>query len=69
MITIESELEEQTQKKTEWGARHSTFESQIAQFNIEIEKSLDCLNKLREDIHKLASQISNNEQTINFKKS
>ena len=68
LVTIESELEEQTQKKTEWGARHSTFESQIAQFSIEIEKSLDCLNKLREDIHKLASQISNNEQTINFKK-
>ena len=29
---------------------------------------MDCLNKLREDIHKLASQISNNEQTVNFKK-
>ena len=61
-------MEEQTQKKTECSARHSTIESQIAQFNIEIDKSLDCLNKLREDIHKLASQISNNEQTITFKK-
>jgi len=65
---IESDLEQQTIKKTEWGARHSTFESQIAQFNIEIEKSLNCLNTLREDIHKLTAQISKNEQTITFKK-
>ena len=66
--TIEKELEEQTQKKTEWSARHSTFENQIAQLNIEIEESLNRLNELREDIHKLTGQISNNEQTITFKK-
>ena len=66
--TIEQELEEQTQKKTEWSARHATFENQIAKLNIEIEQSLNCLNELREEIHKLNSQISNTEQTIVFKK-
>jgi len=65
---IEEELEEQTQKKTEWSARHATFENQIAQLNIEIEESLNRLNELREEIHKLTAQISNNEQTITFKK-
>ena len=66
--TIEQELGEQTQKKTEWSARHATFENQIAKLNIEIEESLNRLNELREDIHKLTSQISNTEQTIVFKK-
>ena len=66
--TVEKELEEQTQKKTEWSARHATFENQIAQLNIEIEESLNRLNELREDIHKLNAQISNSEQTIAFKK-
>ena len=66
--TIEQELEEQTQKKTEWSARHATFENQIAKLNIEIEESLNLLNELREDIHRLTSQISNTEQTIVFKK-
>ena len=66
--TIEQELGEQTQKKTEWSARHATFENQIAKLNIEIEESLNRLNELREDIHKLTSQISNSEQTITFKK-
>jgi len=66
--TVEKELEEQTEKKTEWSARHTTFENQIAQLNIEIEESLNRLNELREDIHKLTAQISNGEQTIAFKK-
>ncbi|MBC8283576.1 MAG: chromosome segregation protein SMC [Nitrospinae bacterium] len=66
--TIESELEEQTQKKTEWSARHATFENQIAKLNIEIEESLNRLNELREDIHKLTAQISSSEQSIAFKK-
>ena len=66
--TIEQELGEQTQKKTEWSARHATFENQIAKLNIEIEESLNRLNELREDIHKLTSHISNTEQTITFKK-
>lgn len=66
--TVEKELEEQTQKKTEWSARHATFENQIAQLNIEIEESLNQLNELRENIHKLTAQISNSEQTIAFKK-
>ncbi|MEK9627418.1 MAG: chromosome segregation protein SMC [Nitrospinota bacterium] len=66
--TIEQELEEQTEKKTEWSARHATFENQIAKLNIEIEESLNRLNRLREDIHQLTSQISNGEQTIAFKK-
>ena len=66
--TVEKELAEQTQKKTEWSARHATFENQIAQLNIDIEESLSRLNELREDIHKLTAQISNNEQTITFKK-
>ena len=66
--TIEQELGEHTQKKTEWSARHATFENQIAKLNIEIEESLNRLNELREDIHKLTSQISNTEQTIVFKK-
>ena len=66
--TIEQELGEKTQKKTEWSARHATFENQIAKLNIEIEESLNRLNELREDVHKLTSQISNTEQTIVFKK-
>lgn len=66
--TIEQEFEEQTQKKTEWSARHATFENQIAKLNIEIEESLGRLNELRENIHKLTAQISKNEQTITFKK-
>ena len=66
--TIEQELGEQTQKKTEWSARHATFENQIAKLNIEIEESLNRLNELRENIHKLTSHISNTEQTITFKK-
>ncbi|MCH2298709.1 MAG: hypothetical protein MK441_12500, partial [SAR324 cluster bacterium] len=68
MKTIEQELGEKTQKKTEWSARHATFENQIAKLNIEIEESLNRLNELREDIHKLTSHISNTEQTITFKK-
>jgi len=66
--TIEQELEEQTQKKTEWTTRYATFENQLLKLNIEIEESLNRLNSLREDIHKLTAQISNNEQTIVFKK-
>ena len=66
--TIEQELEEQTQKKTEWSTRYATFENQLLKLNIEIEESLNRLNNLREDIHKLTAQISNNEQTIAFKK-
>ena len=66
--TIEQELEEQTQKKTEWSTRYSTFENQLLKLNIEIEESLNRLNSMREDIHKLTAQISNNEQTIVFKK-
>ena len=66
--TIEQELEEQTQKKTEWSTRYATFENQLLKLNIEIEESLNRLNSLREDIHKLTAQISNNEQTIAFKK-
>ncbi len=66
--TVEKEREEQTQKKTEWSTRHATFENQIAQLNIEIEESLNRLNELREEIHKLTAQISNSEQTIAFKK-
>ena len=66
--TIEQELEEQTQKKTEWTTRYATFENQLLKLNIEIEESLNRLNSLREDIHKLTAQISNNEQTIAFKK-
>lgn len=66
--TIESELEEQTQKKTEWSARHAAFENQMAQLNIKIGQSLNHLNELREDIHKLNAQIGNSEQTITFKK-
>ena len=66
--TIEQELEEQTQKKTEWSTRYATFENQLLKLNIEIEESLNRLNSLREDIHKLTAQISSNEQTITFKK-
>lgn len=66
--TIEKELEEQTQKKTEWSARHSTFENQITQLNIEIDESLGRLNEFREEIHKMVTQIGNNEQSITFKK-
>ena len=66
--TIEQELEEQTQKKIEWSTRYATFENQLLKLNIEIEESLNRLNSLREDIHKLTAQISNNEQTIAFKK-
>ena len=66
--TIEAELKEQTQKKTEWSARHATFENQIAQLNIEIEESLGRLNEARETIHQLNSQIGSNEQNAAFKK-
>ena len=66
--TIDQELEEQTQKKTEWSTRYATFENQLLKLNIEIEESLNRLNSLREDIHKLTTQISSNEQTITFKK-
>ena len=65
--TIEQELQEQTQKKTEWSTRYATFENQLLKLNIEIEESLNRLNSMREDIHKLTAQISNNEQTIAFK--
>ena len=65
--TIEQELEEQTQKKIEWSTRYATFENQLLKLNIEIEESLNRLNSMREDIHKLTAQISNNEQTIAFK--
>lgn len=68
LLTIEAELEEQTEKKTEWNARLSTFENQIAQLNVEIEESLSQLNKARETIHQLNSQIGNSEQSITFKK-
>ncbi|MBT5261824.1 MAG: AAA family ATPase, partial [Nitrospina sp.] len=66
--TIETELEEQTQKKTEWSARHATFENQIAQLNIEIEGSFERLNEARETIHQLNSQIGSSEQSVAFKK-
>jgi chromosome segregation protein len=66
--TIETELQEQTQRKTEWNARHSTFENQIAQLNVEIEESLSRLNEARETIHQLSSQIGSGEQNIAFKK-
>ena len=66
--TIEAELKEQTQKKTEWSARHATFENQIAQLNIEIEESLGRLNEARETIHQLNSQIGSSEQNVAFKK-
>lgn len=66
--TIENELKEQTEKKTEWSTRHATFENQIAQLNVEIEESLSRLNETRENIHQLKSQISSSEQSIDFKK-
>ncbi len=66
--SIETQLQEQTQKKTEWNARHATFENQIAQFNVEIEESLSQLNEARETLHQLKSQIGNSEQNIRFKK-
>ena len=65
---IEVELNEQTEKKTEWNARHATFENQIAQLNVEIEESLSRLNEARETIHHLKSQIGSSEQSIAFKK-
>jgi chromosome segregation protein len=65
---IETELQEQTEKKTEWNTRHATFENQIAQLNVEIEESLSQLNEARETIHQLSSQIGNSEQSIAFKK-
>jgi chromosome segregation protein len=65
---IEVELNEQTEKKTEWNARHATFENQIAQLNVEIEESLSRLNEARETIHQLKSQIGSSEQSIAFKK-
>ena len=65
---IEAELDKQTEKKTEWNARHATFENQIAQLNVEIEESLSRLNQARETIHQLQSQIGNSEQSIAFKK-
>ena len=65
---IETELEEQTKKKTEWSARHSTFDNQIAQLNVEIEESINQLNETRESIHHLNSQIGSSEQSITFKK-
>ena len=66
--TIEAELQEKTQKKTEWNARHATFENQIAQLNIEIEESQSRLNEARETIHQLNSQIGSSEQNVAFKK-
>ncbi len=68
LLTIEAELEEQTEKKSEWNARLSTLENQIAQLNVEIEESLSRLNEARETIHQLNSQIGNSEQSIAFKK-
>ncbi|MBC8287093.1 MAG: chromosome segregation protein SMC [Nitrospinae bacterium] len=65
---IEAEFEQQTEKKTEWNARHATFENQIAQLNVEIEESLGRLNEARETIHQLKSQIGSSEQSIAFKK-
>lgn len=65
---IEVELNEQTEKKTEWNARHATFENQIAQLNVEIEESLSRLNETRETIHQLKSQIGSSEQSIAYKK-
>ena len=65
---IEIELKEQTEKKTEWNARHATFENQIAQLNVEIEESLSRLNETRETLHQLNSQIRSSEQSIAFKK-
>ncbi len=65
---IEAELEEQTKKKTEWSARHSTYDNQIAQLNVEIEESLNQLNETRESIHQLNAQIGSSEQSIAFKK-
>ncbi len=58
---------EKTQKKTEWNARHATYENQIAQFNVEIEETLSRLNETRETIHQLKAQIGNNEQNVSFK--
>ena len=66
--SIEKELNEQTEKKTEWNTRHATYENQIAQLNVEIEESLSRLNETRENIHQLKSQIGSSEQSIEFKK-
>ncbi|MBT5551089.1 MAG: chromosome segregation protein SMC [Nitrospina sp.] len=65
---IEIELQEQTEKKTEWNTRHATFENQIAQLNVEVEESLSRLNEDRETIHQLSAQIGSSEQNISFKK-
>ena len=66
--TIEAQFQEQTQKKTEWSARHATFENQITQFNVQIEESLSQLNEARETVHQLKSQLGSSEQNITFKK-
>ncbi len=66
--TIETELQEQTEKKIEWSARHATIENQVAQLNVEIGESLNKLNETRENIHQLSSQIGSSEQNIAFKK-
>ncbi|MBT5376314.1 MAG: chromosome segregation protein SMC [Nitrospinaceae bacterium] len=66
--TIEAQFQEQTQKKTEWSARHATFENQITQFNVQIEESLSQLNEARETVHLLKSQLGSSEQNITFKK-
>lgn len=66
--TIEAELEAKTEKKTEWNARLSTFENQVAQLNVEIEESLSLLNESRENIHQLKSRLGSSEQNIVFKK-
>ena len=66
--SIEVELQEQTEKKTEWNARHSTYENKIEQLNVEIEESLDRLNEARENLHQLNTQIASSEQSISFKK-
>ncbi len=65
---IETQLQEQNEKKTEWSARHATFENQIAQLNVDIEESLGQLNEARETVHQLNSQIGSSEQSISFKK-
>jgi chromosome segregation protein len=65
---LETELQEQTEKKIEWNARHATFENQIAELNVNIEESLNRLNEARETLHQLSSQINSSEQSITFKK-
>ncbi len=67
LVEIEADLKSKNEQKTQWSVRSSTLENQIVELKIKIDEMVDALNRQRETVHQLATEISGNEHDIDLK--